>query len=131
MKRITHKDVERACARYNQALKLRYFGDKGERPSIGYLMWSDIRGDGTSRRGLYAICNESGGVGSSDLRRRTMRQTIAAIDLAIKFHRLASYAVIIQATHERGETQKAALRELGRRGLWLSDDQKRQAGLTS
>ena len=126
MKRVTHKDVERACERYNLAHKL-------ERDSVGRLTWADIRGDGNSRRGLWVVVNENGGVGSCyDLRRRTMRQTIAAIDLAIKFHKLKdNYCVIIQAIHERGETQKAALRELDKRGLWLSEDQKKQAGVAS
>ncbi len=43
--------------------------------------------------------------------------------------KIPSYAVIIRAIHERGEIQKAALREMERRGLWLSDEQKRQAGV--
>lgn len=40
-----------------------------------------------------------------------------------------NFVVIINAIHERGERQAAALRELNNRGLWLSDDQKAQAGL--
>ena len=43
--------------------------------------------------------------------------------------KLPAHAVIIRAIHERGERQKGALRELGRRGLWLTASQKRQAGL--
>lgn len=126
MKRVTHKDVERACERYNLAHGFKAWN------AIGRLQWADIRGDGNSRRDLWLVVNENGGVGSCyDLRRRTMRQTIAAIDLAIKFHKLKSFCVIIQAIHERGETQKAALRELDKRGLWLSEDQKRQAGVVS
>lgn len=39
------------------------------------------------------------------------------------------YVVIINAIHERGPRQQQALEELNRRGLWLSDEQKRQAGL--
>lgn len=42
---------------------------------------------------------------------------------------LPSYCVIIQAIHERGARQQRALSELDRRGLWLSAEQKRQAGL--
>jgi hypothetical protein len=34
---------------------------------------------------------------------------------------IPAYAVIIRATHERGATQRAALAELYRRGLWLHD----------
>lgn len=122
MQRITHKHVEQACERYNAARKLKY-------PAIGHLQWADIRGDGSNRRGLYVTINENGGVSSSNKRRRTMRQTIAAIDLAIRFGRLPHFCVIIQAIHERGETQRAALDELAARGLWLSADQRSQAGL--
>jgi hypothetical protein len=132
MRRITHKDVESACQRYNKALGLKYWRGEGKarKPAdIGYLTWADIRGDGSNRRGLYLVINESGGVGSSDLRESTMRKTIQAIDLAVKFHKLQSYCVIIQAIHERGATQKAALRELNMRGLWLSAEQKQQAGV--
>lgn len=42
---------------------------------------------------------------------------------------LPSYAVIIRAIWERGHAQADALRELARRGLWLSPDQTKQAGL--
>lgn len=129
MDRITHRHVEQACERYNKALKLHYWRGK-KPPSIGYLQWADIRGDGRNRRGLWMVTNENGGVSSvHDLRGRTMRETIRRIDLAIKFDRLQSYCVIIQAIHERGETQRAAMRELARRGLWLSDEQKKQAGV--
>jgi hypothetical protein len=41
------------------------------------------------------------------------------------------FVIIIRAIHERGPTQDAALAELRERGLWLSQDQKRQAGLLS
>jgi hypothetical protein len=44
---------------------------------------------------------------------------------------IPAYAVIIRATWERGAVQAEALAELNRRGLWLSDEQKRQAGLVS
>lgn len=43
--------------------------------------------------------------------------------------RIPSYAVIIRAVHERGAVQYEALAELKRRGLWLSAEQKRQAGI--
>lgn len=39
------------------------------------------------------------------------------------------YAVIIRAIWERGEVQSEALAELERRGLWLNEEQKAQAGL--
>jgi len=40
-----------------------------------------------------------------------------------------AYQIIIRATWERGERQRLALEHLAMRGLWLSEDQKRQAGL--
>jgi hypothetical protein len=40
------------------------------------------------------------------------------------------FAVIIRAIHERGETQREAVAELTRRGLCLTAEQKRQAGLS-
>lgn len=42
---------------------------------------------------------------------------------------IPAYAVILRACWERGEIQREALQELDRRRLWLSEDQKRQAGL--
>ena len=43
--------------------------------------------------------------------------------------RLPAYAVIIRAIWSRGTEQQAALVELARRGLWLSPEQRAQAGL--
>jgi hypothetical protein len=43
--------------------------------------------------------------------------------------KLLSYQVIIRAIHQRGEDQANCLAELARRGLWLTDDQRIQAGL--
>lgn len=43
--------------------------------------------------------------------------------------KIPPYAVIIRAIWERGRVQAEALAELDRRGLWLTDDQKRQAGI--
>ena len=130
MNRVTHKELEMACADYNKALKLHYWRGK-KPPSIGFLMWADVRGDGTNRRGLYAISNEQGGVTCSGLRRAgdTMRTTKQQIYLAIKCHKSQSFALIIRATTMRGAEQRAALHEMARRGLWLSEQQKRQAGL--
>lgn len=39
------------------------------------------------------------------------------------------FVVIINCVHERGDRQTLALAELNARGLWLSDEQKVQAGL--
>lgn len=128
MNRINHRDVEAACARYNKALGLHYW--RGTKPpSIGYLQWADIKGDGRNKRGLYAVTSEQGGVGSSDLRGKTMRETVQLIDMAIQANKSQSFAIIIRCVHERGMSQRIALRELNRRGLWLSDEQKAQAGL--
>lgn len=44
--------------------------------------------------------------------------------------KIDSYAVIIRCIYERGPTQDMALRELARRGLWLSEDQAAQAGVS-
>lgn len=42
---------------------------------------------------------------------------------------IETYAVIIRCIHERGEVQAEALAELERRGGYLSEEQRRQAGL--
>lgn len=125
LQRITHKDVQAACDRYNRALKLT------ARNAIGRLTWADVRGDGTGfKPRLFAVCNSNGGLCTASQQRGTMRQTIQAIDLARIADKSQSFALIIRATHERGEIQRAALHEMGRRGLWLSPEQKKQAGLT-
>ena len=43
--------------------------------------------------------------------------------------RAAAFIVIIRATHMRGEDQAEALAELARRGLWLNEEQKKEAGI--
>lgn len=43
---------------------------------------------------------------------------------------IPTFACIIRATWERGAAQIDAIREIDRRGCWLSDDQMRQAGIT-
>ena len=121
--RVTHKHVEQACERYNKRCKLT------ARNAIGRLQWADIRGDGSNRRGLYAIINANGGVTTSNLRRATMRKTIRAIDLAAQAARSQSFALIIRAIWERGEMQRAALDEMQARGLWLSAEQIEQGNL--
>jgi hypothetical protein len=42
---------------------------------------------------------------------------------------IPAFCVIIRAIHERGPTQQEALDELDRRGLWLAEHQKIEAGL--
>lgn len=122
LKRVTHRDVEKACERLNKARRLKY-------PERGYIYWADIRGDGSNRRGLYVVINDNGGVTSSGLRGRTMRETVAILDAATAGTKSQHFAVIIRAIHERGPRQIAALEELNRRGLWLSKEQREQAGL--
>ena len=53
----------------------------------------------------------------------------ADIDTPTRFHDSENFVVIINAIHERGPRQQEALLELRKRGLWLSDEQKAQAGL--
>lgn len=120
MNRITHRDVIKACTRHNVALQL-------TRDDTGYLQWADIRGDGKYRPNLYATSGR--GVTQSHLRGRTMRETIANIDHAIKLNGLADYAIIIRCIHDQQTAQVSALSELNRRGLWLSPEQRKQAGL--
>lgn len=43
---------------------------------------------------------------------------------------LPAYAVIIRAVWSTGQDQVDAFNELDRRGLWLSDDQRKAAGLS-
>ncbi len=50
-------------------------------------------------------------------------------DAPTRFEKSENFVVIINAIHERGERQEEALRELTKRGLWLSAEQKVQAGL--
>lgn len=42
---------------------------------------------------------------------------------------LKGWQLIIRCIHQRGPDQQACLSELAARGLWLSPDQKAQAGL--
>jgi hypothetical protein len=42
---------------------------------------------------------------------------------------LRAFELITRCIWQRGEDQTACLAELERRGLWLSDEQKQEAGL--
>lgn len=42
---------------------------------------------------------------------------------------LKAWALIIRCIHQRGDDQEHCLEELDRRGLWLTEEQKVQAGL--
>jgi hypothetical protein len=44
--------------------------------------------------------------------------------------KVQAFIVIIRCIHERGQSQQNALAELARRGLWLSEEQAAQAGVT-
>lgn len=77
MKRITHKDIEQAVEMLNKR--------RGNtRSDMGYLIYGDIRGDGTYRPGFYSHVRdgESSGVVnvSSAYRGRTMRETLAKVE---------------------------------------------------
>lgn len=121
MNRITRKHVEQACTRHND----RFMLDSGD---IGYLQWGDIRGTGIYTPSLW-VTVKGGGLATSHLRGRTMRETIANIEHVLKLDTMPDYAVIIRAIHDRGTAQVSALSELNRRGLWLSPEQRKQAGL--
>lgn len=54
---------------------------------------------------------------------------VPAADTPTRFDKAQDFVVIINAIHERGVRQQEALTELGKRGLWLSAEQKKQAGL--
>lgn len=45
--------------------------------------------------------------------------------------RIPAWCVITRAIWERGRNQRNALKELDRRGLWLSVEQRQQAGLAT
>lgn len=47
--------IDKLCEAINKARRVTY-------PQKGYLMFSDIRGDGMRRRRVYMITGESGGV---------------------------------------------------------------------
>ncbi len=40
---------------------------------------------------------------------------------------IPNFAVIIRCIHCRGSSQRDAFRELNRRGLWLTEEQKQQS----
>ena len=77
MKRIRHKDIANAVERLNKRRGLEY-GDKG------YLIYCDIRGDGTYRPGFYIairLGKSSGMVNVSNCYKgRTMRETLAKVE---------------------------------------------------
>jgi len=68
--------IDKAVKKLNAARGLSY-------PSIGYLMFADITGNGDNRRKLYVIVNSAGGVDVSSLRGRTNRETLANIEGAL------------------------------------------------
>lgn len=61
-----------------------------------------------------------------DHRHATMGPVVRALS---PVRNVPHFAVILRCIHERGETQREALIELDRRGLWLTYEQKVSAGL--
>jgi len=64
------------------------------------------------------------------MERRVLRRRYGRAARLTPVREIPAYAVIIRAIHERGRTQKEALAELDRRGLWLTEEQKRQAAMS-
>jgi hypothetical protein len=52
---MTKGTIDKLCAAINEARRVTY-------PQKGYLMFSDIRGDGMRRRRVYMVTNDNGGV---------------------------------------------------------------------
>jgi hypothetical protein len=69
--------TEQLAKRINELRGLTY-------PSVGYLMWADIRGDGTYSPRLYEIVTEKGGVCISGLHHRSSRRRCAGLRLLIE-----------------------------------------------
>jgi hypothetical protein len=61
--------------------------------------------------------------------RRNTDDHYIARDKTDAIRRDPAFCIIIRSIHCRGERQRLALAELDRRGLWLSAEQKLQAGL--
>ena len=51
-------------------------------------------------------------------------------EILLPVRSLPSYAVLLRAVWERGPTQAEALAEIRRRGIWLTPQQRRDAGLS-
>lgn len=76
MKRIRHADIVRAVGALNDRRGIKY-------PDIGYLLYSDIRGDGGPYNpNFYVISNPGGGVSCVNYTymRDTMRATLANLE---------------------------------------------------
>jgi hypothetical protein len=61
--------------------------------------------------------------------RRKRDADYVARDRTSAIRRDPHFCIIIRSIWCRGERQHLALAELARRGLWLTEDQKRQAGI--
>ncbi len=122
MPRKTKTDL--ALAALNEARGLKY-------PDIGYLCYTNVTGDGRSPayRSIWHIINAGGGIARSHLNCASDKAALALIAFSLTLTKSEAFAVILRCVHERGKMQTCALEELSRRGLWLNDDQKRQAGL--
>ena len=61
--------IDKLCDKYNRAKGFTY-------PSIGYLYFADIKGDGTKlNRSIWVIITQNGGVSFSFLNCKTYKQT--------------------------------------------------------
>lgn len=76
--KLTWRDVEKACARYNAAKAFNHYN------SIGRLSFGDVAGmGGPFKPRLWVVINDKGGVcRKPELQGATHRQTIALIDAA-------------------------------------------------
>ena len=113
-----------ALGALNEARGLKY-------PDIGYLYYANVTGDGRSPayRSIWCIVNAEGGIVRSHFNTTSSKAALALIAFSLTLTKSEAFAVILRCVHERGKMQTCALEELSRRGLWLNDDQKRQAGL--
>lgn len=125
--------TEIALEALNDARGLKY-------PDKGYSYFANVAGDGRNYCSIFTIVGDAGGVTYSGLNHIHAPRQIAQIEhatrIALSDHldslrKADAGALITQALHSRGIRQRLALDEINRRGLWLSDDQKKQAGLTS
>jgi hypothetical protein len=59
-----------------------------------------------------------------------LQYTMEGSHMPMNLQKFPSWIIIIRCIHERGQSQQDALVELKRRGLWLAEEQAKQAGIT-
>ena len=75
--RVTIKQIRDACDAYNRRRGLHMSNQ------IGWLQFSDVRGDGGPYRPrLYVTTNTQGGISRSDLNGKTHRETLWNVENA-------------------------------------------------